>query len=267
MRRAPIAMMVVLMVVLAALAGSDLAFGQLSWTDTFPSGTPQQTWATGAQGITPTLTYFPGYAQLGATAAGAGVAYAVVPGTTFGMSTGVTIRATINPTNTTQVVSNGLIAATDLATGSAYTATISMGGGGQLEIQRNNFGTATTVADSNDPIPTFNPLSTYVLEMEVAPNSSLVTARAFDSTGSSLLSQVSFTDSSPLTSSGYTAGLIMQANPESPTPTIVGTFGNVQAVGVPEPSTAVLIASGMGLLGLGGWFRGRAARRSAQQPD
>lgn len=260
MRRALFAMMVVS----AALAGSDLAFGQLSWSDSFPGGVPQQTWATGAQGVTPQLTYFPGYAQLGATGAGAGAAYAVVPGTTFPMSTGVTIRATINPTNTNQVVSNGLLAGTNLEFGSAYTATITMGGSGRLQIQRNNFGSATTVADSETAIPTFDPLGTFILEMEVAPNSSLVTARAFDNTGNNLLSQVSFADPSPLTSSAYTAGLIMQANPGPPDPTISGTFGNVQAVGVPEPSTALLVAGGMGLLGLGGWFRGRAVRRAAR---
>jgi hypothetical protein len=245
---------------LVSLAGSNLAFGQISWSDSFPGGVPQQTWSTGAQGITPTLSFFPGYAQLGATGAGAGAAYAFVPGTTFPMSTGVTIRATINPTNTNQVVSNGLLAATNLAFGSAYTATITMGGSGRLQIQRNNFGSAATVADSETAIPTFDPLSTFILEMEVAPNSSLVTARAFDSSGTTLLSQVSYADPSPLTSSAYTAGLIMQANPATPSPTISGTFGTVSAV--PEPSAAMLAIGSLGLLGVGGWWRRRVARRA-----
>lgn len=252
MRRAVLAV-----VFLASLAGAHRAFGQVSWSDTFPGGTPQQFWATGAQGVTPTQSFFPGYTQIGATGAGAGAAFAVVPTTTFGMGTGVTVRATINPTGTPQVVSNGVLAATNLTFGSAYTATITMGGSGFLQIQRNNFGSAATVASSGSAIPTFSPLGTYVLEMEVAPFSSLVTARAFDSTGSTLLSQVSFADPSPLTSSAYTAGLLMQANPATPSPTIVGTFSNVSAVGVPEPSTVVLAAGGIALAGLRGWRRMR----------
>jgi hypothetical protein len=252
---------VVLSVVMTVLSGLNSAFGQVSWSDTFPGGVPQQTWATGAQGITPQLAFFPGYAQLGATGAGAGAAYGFVPGTTFSMSTGVTVRATINPTQTAQVVSNGLLAATNLAFGSAYTATITMGGSGRLQIQRNNFGSATTVADSETAIPTFDPLGTFILEMEVAPNSSLVTARAFDSSGSTLLSQVSYADPSPLTSSAYTAGIIMQANPATPSPTIGGSFANVSAVGVPEPSSALLAVGGMALAGLAGWKRERTARQ------
>ena len=87
----------------------------------------------------------------------------------FSGTSGITIRATLNPTTTPQNVTNGVLAGTNLLFGNAYTATITMGGSGFLEIQRNSFGTATTIASTGSAFtPGFNGLSSYVLEMVVA---------------------------------------------------------------------------------------------------
>ena len=245
------------LVLVSASAG---AFGQVSWTDTFSGGTPQQSWTLAANGPTGALqTYGSGFTDLSGN--GAGAVFATVGSPTFSGSTGVTVRATLNPTQTTQNVANGVLAATNLAFGNAYTATITMGGSGFLEIQRNSFGTATQIASSGGAFtPGFSGLNTYVLELIVAPNSSQIVANAYDSTGTTLLNSISAVDPSPLTGN-YTAGILMQRNSAG---TLQGTFGTVSAVGVPEPSTVALAVGGaIGTAGLGAWRRLRSGRRSA----
>lgn len=241
--------------VLALAAVPQMSFGQTSWSDSFPGGIAQQSWSLAANGPAgPAQTYGSGFTMLSGN--GAGAVFASVSSPTFSGSTGVTVRATINPNASTQSVANGVLAATNLAFGNAYTATITMGGSGFLEIQRNSFGSATQIASTGSAFtPGFNGLSSYVLEMVVAPNSSRITANAYDATGTTLLNSITAIDGSPLTGS-YTAGLLMQRNNAG---LVQGTFGNVTAVGVPEPSTVALAVVGAaGLVGLGGWRRLRS---------
>jgi hypothetical protein len=227
------------------------SFGQTSWNDTFPGGVPQQSWTLASQGSTgATQTYGPGFTTLSGN--GAGAVFGFVNSPNFSGTSGITIRATLNPTTTPQNVTNGVLAGTNLLFGNAYTATITMGGSGFLEIQRNSFGSATQIASTGSAFtPGFNGLSSYVLELIVAPNSSQITANAYDSTGTTLLNSISAIDPNPLTGN-YVGGILMQRNDAG---LVQGTFGNVTAVGVPEPSTVTLVAGGAaGILGLG-WRR------------
>ncbi|MFM9010776.1 MAG: hypothetical protein ACKON8_07895 [Planctomycetota bacterium] len=237
-----------------------VGFGQTSWSDSFPSG-PQRTWSLAANGPTGAAqTYGSGYTIL--SGSGAGAVFASVSSPTFSGSTGVTVRAILNPNASTQSVANGVLAATNLAFGNAYTATITMGGSGFLEIQRNSFGSATQIASTGSAFtPGFNGLSSYLLELVVAPNSSRITANAYDSTGTTLLNSISAVDPSALTGN-YTAGILMQRNNAG---LVQGTFGNVSAVGVPEPSAVALaIVGAAGLLGTGGWRRLRSRRTAGK---
>ena len=161
---------------LAVAALPQVGFGQTSWSDSFPGGIPQQSWSLAANGPSGAAqTYGSGFTTLSGN--GAGAVFASVSSPTFSGSTGVTIRATINPNASTQSVANGVLAATNLAFGNAYTATITMAGSGFLEIQRNSFGSATQIASTGSAFtPGFDGLSSYVLELVVAPNSSLITA-------------------------------------------------------------------------------------------
>jgi hypothetical protein len=245
--------------VVAILPWSGFAFGQVSWSDTFPGGVPQQSWTVSASGATgPSQTYGSGFTTLSASGAGAVLAFVGAP--TFSSSQGITVRATLNPTQTTQNVANGVLAATNLGFGVAYTATITMGGSGFLEIQRNSFGQATQIASSGAAISGFSQTNSYILEMKIFENSSLIVANAYDSTGTTLLNSISAVDPSPLTGN-FTAGILMQRNDAGQ---IEGTFANVSAVGVPEPGSVMLAAGGLGLLGLGGWRRSRAARSTTR---
>lgn len=246
--------------ILAMAAVAPQVFGQTSWSDSFPSG-PQQTWSLAANGPTGAAqTYGSGYTML--SGSGAGAVFASVSSPTFSGSTGVTVRATLNPNASTQSVANGVLAATNLPFGNAYTATITMGGSGFLEIQRNSFGSATQIASTGSAFtPGFNGLSSYLLELVVAPNSSRITANAYDSTGTTLLNSISAVDPSALTGN-YTAGILMQRNNAG---LVQGTFGNVSAVGVPEPSAVALaIVGAAGLLGTGGWRRLRSRRTAGK---
>jgi len=246
--------------ILAMAAVAPQVFGQTSWSDSFPAG-PQQTWSLAANGPTGAAqTYGSGYTTL--SGSGAGVVFASVSSPTFSGSTGVTVRATLNPDASVQSVSNGVLAATNLPFGNAYTATITMAGDGFLEIQRNSFGSTTTIASTGSAFtPGFLGLSSYVLELVVAPNSSLITANAYDSTGTTLLNSISAVDPSALTGN-YTAGILMQRNDAG---LVQGTFGNVSAVGVPEPSAVALaIVGAAGLLGTGGWRRLRSRRTAGK---
>jgi hypothetical protein len=239
---------------LAVAVLPQVGFGQTSWSDSFSFG-PQQSWTLAANGPSGAAqTYGPGFTMLSGN--GAGAVFASVSSPTFSGTTGVTVRATLNPNSTTQSVANGVLAATNLAFGNAYTATITMGGSGFLEIQRNSFGSSTQIASTGSAFtPSFDGLSSYVLELVVAPNSSLITANAYDSTGTTLLNSISVVDPSALTGN-YTAGILMQRNDAG---LVQGTFGNVSAVGVPEPSTVALAVVGAaGLVGLGGWRRLRS---------
>jgi len=268
MRRSIYRVDLVVLLAIAVLGAPKVVFGQgftESWTSSSPAGWsfgllgPGNPPGSGSFSIT---TGSPGYLAMqavGLEAGGAGAAFYLKADTPF--TEGTKIRSVLNPTNENLSRNVGVI--TNYSSGlfgpQAYIATITYGGSGALDITRFSGGTPTNLGAVPGESYGWSATSSYILEFTATVDGSLK-AQIFDPAAPLVaLATLTATDEFPF--SPGVAGLVVQRDALGQA--LRGTYGETVAT-VPEPGSVMLAAGGLGLLGLGGWRRARAARSTTR---
>ncbi len=237
------------------------------WVDTFNGGF-DQTWVSGGVngvgGASGTFSFAvdnnilkmtdPTTAALGGAASGFGF----VPAESFSE---VHMSAVINPNAGSYSDMNwdlGLLARFDPLSSSGYVLTVDLYKG-QIDLTRIDNGAPGAYLGNTGlngfPFGTYTD-SSIVLKFDLV--GSQISGAAYDLSGTLLTAPFSFTDS---TYAGGYSGVLTTIKPSdpvfpaSPVTPLLGTFDNVSASSVPEPSTLALLAAGALALACWVWRR------------
>ncbi|MBM4022872.1 MAG: hypothetical protein FJ284_11650 [Planctomycetes bacterium] len=236
MARLRIASVHLLAVMLTAASGLSGPKAIADWADTFPNGSPQQFWLQDSSSrlVLTSATFFStgtasgGMILAGSALTGTNFAYGIVPTDSFA-GTGVVVRSVVNPTQSALAGPEaGVIAQFDSQAGSAYMATINYSSTTSQSTLRISEVSSTIAVSGSSRLP-FSPTNSYIVELETL--GPLLLARAYDSTGSSIVSQVSVFDASPLVQGFAGVGLWQTGSSRS----VGGTWGTTSAA-TPAPS-------------------------------